>query len=94
MRRRLPASASGDVGGLQELVRRYQASALEAAYAVTGDWRASEDIVAEPFFAAYRAVGRFDSPLALCALAAHDRDPAGDRSGPAPQSSTVGGCAV
>jgi RNA polymerase sigma-70 factor (ECF subfamily) len=49
----------GDGSAYGELVRRYQAVAFRAAYAVTKDMGEAEDVVQEAFVKAYRALGGF-----------------------------------
>jgi RNA polymerase sigma-70 factor, ECF subfamily len=52
---------SGDIGGLEALVRRYQAVAIRAAYLVVRDQASAEDIVQNAFLRAYERIARFDS---------------------------------
>jgi RNA polymerase sigma-70 factor, ECF subfamily len=52
---------SGDIGGLEELVRRYQVQALKAAYLVTRDRHLAEDVVQASFVRAYERIVQFDS---------------------------------
>lgn len=51
---------SGDIGGLEELVRLYQVQALRAAYLVTRDRQLAEDVVQEAFLRAYERIHQFD----------------------------------
>jgi RNA polymerase sigma-70 factor (ECF subfamily) len=50
----------GDIRGLETLVHLYQEKALDAAYLITHDYPAAEDVVQEAFIRAYRHIGRFD----------------------------------
>jgi len=50
----------GDVGGLEALVRAYQARAVRAAYLVTRDRALAEEVVQEAFVRAYERIGQFD----------------------------------
>lgn len=49
----------GDIGGLAELVARYQVSAVRAAYLLVQDRALAEDIVQDSFLLAYRASQQF-----------------------------------
>ncbi len=51
----------GDVGGLEALVRQYQARAVRTAYLVTRDRALAEDIVQAAFLRAYERIGQFDA---------------------------------
>lgn len=51
----------GDIGGLEVLVRLYQAQALDAAYVITHNHALSEDIVQAAFLRAYDSIGGFDA---------------------------------
>jgi len=51
---------AGDIGGLEPLVRRYQAQAISAAYLITRDPALAEDIVQGAFLRAYERIGQFD----------------------------------
>src|SRR6185437_6557260 len=57
----ITALQHGDIGGLETLVRRHQLRALRAAYAITGDHMAAEDVVADAFLAAYERIAQFES---------------------------------
>lgn len=52
---------SGDIRGLETLVKLYQVQALQAAYLTTGDYPLSEDIVQAAFLRAYNYIHRFDT---------------------------------
>ncbi len=51
---------SGDIGGLETLVRAYQVRALRAAYFITHDQGLAEDIVQRAFVRAYERIAQFD----------------------------------
>jgi len=51
----------GDVGGLEVLVRLYQARALRTAYMVVRDQQTAEDIVADGFLVVYDRIEQFDT---------------------------------
>lgn len=51
---------SGDVGGLEVLVRRHQERALRAAHLIVGDSALAEDVVQDAFVRAYEKIGGFD----------------------------------
>jgi RNA polymerase sigma-70 factor (ECF subfamily) len=50
----------GEIGGLEEIVRRYQIPALRTAYLVTRDLQLAEDVVQAGFLQAYERIGQFD----------------------------------
>lgn len=50
----------GDIGGLEVLVRRYQAPALKAVLLTGGDYPLAEDIVQAAFLRAYERIEQFD----------------------------------
>jgi RNA polymerase sigma-70 factor (ECF subfamily) len=50
----------GDIGGLEVLVRRYQARAVQAAYLIVRDRSLAEDVAQDAFVRAYEGFGRFD----------------------------------
>jgi RNA polymerase sigma-70 factor (ECF subfamily) len=50
----------GDIAGLEYLVRRYQAAALEAAFLVSRDAALAEDLVQAAFLRAYERIHQFD----------------------------------
>ena len=56
----IQAAQNGSKGAFEDLYRRHWRSAYRAAYLVTHDAAASEDIAQEAFLAAARALGRFD----------------------------------
>ncbi|HMA33873.1 MAG TPA: sigma factor, partial [Chloroflexia bacterium] len=51
----------GDIGGLEGLVRCYQAQAVGAAFLVCRDAAQAEDIVQAAFIRAYERIGQFDA---------------------------------
>lgn len=51
---------AGDIAGLQTLVETYQVEAVQAAYIITGDRAAAEDIVQAAFLRIYDKIGGFD----------------------------------
>ena len=51
--------ASGDSTAFEQLVRRYQAPALNLAYRFLGDAAEAEEVVQETFLGVYRNAGRF-----------------------------------
>lgn len=55
----------GDIAGLERLVQLYQLPALRAAYAVTGDHQAAEDIVADAFLVVYDRIAQYDERRAF-----------------------------
>jgi RNA polymerase sigma-70 factor (ECF subfamily) len=60
------AAQRGDAGAVEELFRRHWPAAFRAAWLVTGDRAAAEDVAQDAFLAAVRALGSFDRrrPLA------------------------------
>jgi RNA polymerase sigma-70 factor (ECF subfamily) len=50
----------GDVGGLEVLVRCYQARAVHVADLIVGDPALAQDVVQDAFVRAYEQIGRFD----------------------------------
>lgn len=50
----------GDMDGLEPLIERYQARALQLAYLLTGDLALAEDITQDSFIQAFRQSQRFD----------------------------------
>lgn len=50
----------GDIGGLEALVRRYQAPALKAALIICDDRALAEDVVQGAFLRAYERIEQFD----------------------------------
>jgi RNA polymerase sigma-70 factor (ECF subfamily) len=52
---------SGDIGGLEILVGRYQARAVRVAFLITQDEHQAEDVVQDTFVRLYRKIGQFDS---------------------------------
>jgi len=51
---------SGDIGGLEILVRRYQVRAVRAAFLVTQDEPLAEDIVQDAFLHLHQRIHQFD----------------------------------
>ncbi len=51
----------GNVAGLRALVEMYQAEAVQAAYLITGDRAAAEDVVQTAFLRAFERIDRFES---------------------------------
>jgi RNA polymerase sigma-70 factor (ECF subfamily) len=51
----------GDVGGLEALVRKHQAGAVQAAYLIVRDRALAEDIAQDAFVRAYERIGQFDA---------------------------------
>jgi RNA polymerase sigma factor (sigma-70 family) len=51
---------AGSISGLEVLVCLHQARALRAAYAITHNQAAAEDVVAEAFLRAFERIGGFD----------------------------------
>jgi RNA polymerase sigma-70 factor, ECF subfamily len=51
---------AGGISGLQTLVERYQAQAVQAAVLIVRDPALAEDIVQEAFLQAHKKIGQFD----------------------------------
>lgn len=51
---------SGDIGGLEALVRGHETRAVRAAYLILGDRALAEDVVQGAFVRAYERIGQFD----------------------------------
>ncbi len=51
---------SGDIGGLEILVTRYQVRALRSAFLILHDEQLAEDVVQETFLRVYHKIGAFD----------------------------------
>jgi RNA polymerase sigma-70 factor (ECF subfamily) len=51
---------SGDIGGLEVLVARYQRKAVQTAYLITHDEQLAEDVVQETFVRLYQRIRYFD----------------------------------
>ncbi len=51
---------SGDIGGLGILVRLHQLRAIRTVYAIVGDRRVAEDVVADAFLTLYDRIGQYD----------------------------------
>ncbi len=51
---------SGDIGGLETLVIRYQAKATKTAFLILHDQHLAEDVVQETFVTLYRHIRSFD----------------------------------
>jgi RNA polymerase sigma-70 factor (ECF subfamily) len=60
-RRAIERLKQGDIGGLEVLVRRYQARAVQAAYLICRDRALAEDVAQNAFVRAYEGIGRFDA---------------------------------
>ena len=52
---------AGDVGGLEELVVRYQVKAIKTAFLILHDEQLAEDVVQDTFVRLYRQIGLFDT---------------------------------
>jgi RNA polymerase sigma-70 factor, ECF subfamily len=50
----------GDISGLEELVLRYQARAVHAAYLIVQDGSTAEDVAQGAFLNAFQKIGQFD----------------------------------
>jgi RNA polymerase sigma-70 factor (ECF subfamily) len=59
--RAVNALKQGDIRGLEALVRLYQLRAVRAAYGITGDRHAAEDVVADAFLTVYDRISTFDA---------------------------------
>jgi RNA polymerase sigma-70 factor, ECF subfamily len=51
---------SGDTGGLEILVTRYQRKAVQTAYLITHDEQLAEDVVQDTFVRIYQRIRQFD----------------------------------
>lgn len=51
----------GDIGGLSDLVKRYQVKAVRTAYLITQDPSLAQDVTQDTFLGVYRAIKQFDS---------------------------------
>jgi RNA polymerase sigma-70 factor (ECF subfamily) len=51
---------NGEIGGLESLVMHYQVRAVRAAFMITQDQSAAEDVVQDVFIRLYRNIRRFD----------------------------------
>ncbi|MCK6576627.1 MAG: RNA polymerase sigma factor [Anaerolineae bacterium] len=51
---------SGDIGGLEALVQKYQVQAVRTAYLITHDRALAEDVVQAAYLRVYRSIERFD----------------------------------
>lgn len=56
---------AGDISGLDDLVRRYQLTAIRMAYLLVRDRDAAEDIVQDSFLSVYRGSAQFRSGAAF-----------------------------
>jgi RNA polymerase sigma-70 factor (ECF subfamily) len=61
VRQAISAHKEGDIKGLEWLVRTHQLRAIRAAYGITGDRHAAEDVVADAFLNVYDHIAGFDS---------------------------------
>jgi len=52
---------AGNIDGLRALVELYQAEAVQAAYLITGDRAAAEDVVQTAFLRAFEKIDGFDT---------------------------------
>ena len=52
---------SGDIGGLEMLVARYQARAVRVAFLITHDELQAEDVVQDTFVQLYRKIGQLEA---------------------------------
>jgi RNA polymerase sigma-70 factor (ECF subfamily) len=59
-RRAIERLKRGDIGGLEVLVRRYQARAVQAAYLIVRERSLAEDVAQNAFVRAYEGIGHFD----------------------------------
>lgn len=50
----------GDIGGLEELVARYQTRAIETAFLITQDPSLAEDVVQDVFVKLFRSIRHYD----------------------------------
>lgn len=57
----MEALRRGSADGLEFLMAEHEVPALRVAYAITGDRAVADDVVAEAFLKAYRAIGRFEA---------------------------------
>lgn len=57
----IQALKSGDIGGLEFLVTRYQSKAVRTAFLVTHDEALAEDAVQDTFMRLYHRIHKFDS---------------------------------
>jgi RNA polymerase sigma-70 factor (ECF subfamily) len=64
-RRSIARLKQGDLGGLEELARRYYLQAVRAAYLVVRDQALAEDIVQASFIALGQKIGQFDDARAF-----------------------------
>jgi RNA polymerase sigma-70 factor (ECF subfamily) len=51
---------NGDIGGLEDLVTRYQGKALRSAYFILQDEQLAEDVVQDTFIRIYQRIQNFD----------------------------------
>jgi len=51
---------SGDIGGLESLVSRYQVRAIRAAFLIVRDEQVAEDVAQETFVRVFQHIRRFD----------------------------------
>jgi RNA polymerase sigma-70 factor (ECF subfamily) len=59
-RRAVERLKSGDIGGLEVLVKKHQVRAIRAAYLIVRDRALAEDVVQSAFVRAYERIGAFD----------------------------------
>lgn len=53
----------GDMGGLETLMERYQVKAARAAFLITHDEAAAQDVIQETFIRTYQRIHQFDETL-------------------------------
>ncbi|HVM71635.1 MAG TPA: sigma-70 family RNA polymerase sigma factor [Anaerolineales bacterium] len=58
---------SGDIGGLEMLVRQYQVRAVRTAFLITHDAAQAEDVVQDAFLQAFRSIRHFDQNRSFAA---------------------------
>lgn len=64
-RRAIECLKSGDIGGLETLVRKHQIRAMRAAYLIVRDRTLAEDVVQGAFVRAYERIEGFDAERAF-----------------------------
>ena len=58
---------SGDIGGLEMLVKQYQLRAVRTAFLITHDAAQAEDVVQDAFLQAFRSIRHFDQDRSFAA---------------------------
>lgn len=56
---------TGDIGGLEVLIARYQSKALRAAFLITSDEAMAEDVVQDAFIRFFESIRHFDEQQAF-----------------------------